>query len=218
MYLDIESKTVLETRIIRVAAILTLFAILGSGLVTFTYQITAPHIAANERATLLRTLNALITQDQYDNDLFNDFIWLQNEDLLGTNQPVTLYRARKAEQPVAVLLTPVAPDGYNGAIRLLVGINYNGTLLGVRVISHQETPGLGDYIETRRSNWILDFKGRSLTNPNESGWRVKRDGGVFDQMTGATITPRAVVKAVYKTLLFYQQQRNALFNKDNPSS
>ncbi|BAP56458.1 electron transport complex, RnfABCDGE type, G subunit [Thioploca ingrica] len=208
----------LEARIIRVAAILTLFAILGSGLVTFTYQITAPHIAANERATLLRTLNALISQDQYDNDLFNDFIWVQNEDLLGTNQPVTLYRARQAEQPVAVLLTPVAPDGYNGAIRLLVGINYNGTLLGVRVISHQETPGLGDYIETRRSNWILDFKGRSLTNPSESGWRVKRDGGVFDQVTGATITPRAVVKAVHKALLFYQQQRNALFNKDNPSS
>lgn len=207
----------LEVRIIRVAAILTLFAILGSGLVTFTYQITASHIAANERATLLRTLNALITQDQYDNDLFNDFIWVQNEDLLGTNQPVTLYRVRQAGQPVAVLLTPVAPDGYNGAIRLLVGINYNGTLLGVRVISHQETPGLGDYIETRRSNWILDFKGRSLTNPNESGWRVKRDGGVFDQVTGATITPRAVVKAVHQALLFYQQQRNALFNKDNPS-
>jgi electron transport complex protein RnfG len=208
---------VLEVRIIRVAAILTLFAILGSGLVTFTYQITASHIAANERATLLRTLNALISQDQYDNDLFNDFIWVQNEDLLGTNQPVTLYRARQAGQPVAVLLTPVAPDGYNGAIRLLVGINYNGTLLGVRVISHQETPGLGDYIETRRSNWILDFKGRSLTNPNESGWRVKRDGGVFDQVTGATITPRAVVKAVHQALLFYQQQRTALFNKDIPS-
>lgn len=208
----------LEVRIIRVAAILTLFAVLGSGLVTFTYQITAPHIAVNERATLLRTLNALISQDQYNNDLFNDFIWVQNEDLLGTNQPVTLYRARKAGQPVAALLTPVAPDGYNGAIHLLVGINYNGTLLGVRVISHQETPGLGDYIETRRSNWILDFKGRSLTNPNESGWRVKRDGGVFDQVTGATITPRAVVKAVHKALLFYQQQRTALFNKDNPSS
>ena len=215
MYLDIESKTVLEVRIIRVATILTLFAILGSGLVTFTYQITAQHIAANERATLLRTLNALISQDQYDNDLFNDFIWVQNEELLGTHQPVILYRARKAEQPVAVLLIPVAPSGYNGAIRLLVGINYNGTLLGVRVISHQETPGLGDYIETRRSNWILDFKGRSLTNPNESGWKVKRDGGVFDQLTGATITPRAVVKAVHKALLFYQQQRTALFNKDN---
>lgn len=207
----------LEVRIIRLAAILTLFAVLGSGLVTFTYQITAPHIAVNERATLLRTLNALISQDQYDNDLFNDFIWVQNEDLLGTSQPVTLYRARQAGQPVAAVLTPVAPDGYNGAIHLLVGINYNGTLLGVRVISHQETPGLGDYIETRRSNWILAFKGRSLTNPNESGWGVKRDGGVFDQVTGATVTPRAVVKAVHKALWFYQQQRTALFNKDNPS-
>ena len=207
-----------ETPTIRIAATLTLFAILGSGLVTFTYQITAQHIAANERATLLRTLNALIAQDRYDNDLFNDFILVSNENLLGTNQPVILYRARQANQPVAALLTPIAPDGYNGAIRLLVGINYDGTLLGVRVISHQETPGLGDYIETRRSNWILAFKGRSLTNPNDAGWRVKRDGGVFDQMTGATITPRAVVKAVHKALLFYQQQRSSLFNKPNSTS
>jgi electron transport complex protein RnfG len=207
-----------ETHTIRIAVTLTLFAILGSGLVTFTYQITAHHIAANERATLLRTLNALISQDRYDNDLFNDFIFVHNENLLGTTQPVILYRARQTGHPVAALLTPIAPDGYNGAIRLLVGINYDGTLLGVRVISHQETPGLGDYIEIRRSNWILAFKGRSLTNPNESGWRVKRDGGVFDQMTGATITPRAVVKAVHKALLFYQQQRQALFNQPKSAS
>lgn len=207
-----------EVHTVRIAATLTLFAIFGSGLVTFTYQVTAQHIAANERATLLRTLNALITPERYDNDLFNDFILVHNENLLGTNQPVILYRARKAGNPVAVLLTPIAPDGYNGAIRLLVGINYNGTLLGVRVISHQETPGLGDYIETRRSNWILAFKGRSLTNPKKSGWRVKRDDGVFDQVTGATITARAIVKAVHKALRFYQQQRPALFNKPNSTS
>lgn len=194
------------------AALLTLFAVLGGGLVAYSFQITEQQIKANERAALLRTLNALIPHNQYDNDLFTDTREMQNEVFLGTNEPVMVYRARKGGQPIAAVLTPIAPDGYNGRIRLLVCINYEGKLVGVRVVSHKETPGLGDNIEVRRSDWILGFNGHSLKNPDDGGWKVKRDGGIFDQFTGATITPRAVVKAVHKTLKFYRQYRDEVFN------
>ncbi|OAD21686.1 electron transport complex protein RnfG [Candidatus Thiomargarita nelsonii] len=198
-------------KMLNAAALLTFFAVLGGGLVAFSFQITHKQIIANERAALLRTLNVLIPRDQYDNDLFTDIRQIQNEAVLGTVEPITIYRARKNGQPVAAILTQVAPDAYNGRIRLLVGINYEGSLVGVRVLSHQETPGLGDKIEMRRSNWILSFNGRTLKNPDKAGWKVKRDGGIFDQFTGATITPRAVVKAVYKSLQFYQQYRDEVF-------
>jgi electron transport complex protein RnfG len=195
----------------RAASILTLFAILGAGLVAYSFQITQEQIKCNERTALLRILNALIPTDLYDNQLFKDTRQIQNEAFLGTPEPVMIYRARKGQQPVASVILPVAPNGYNGRIQLLIGINYEGSLLGVRVLSHQETPGLGDNIELRRSNWILSFNGLSLNNPDESGWEVKRDGGIFDQFTGATITPRAVVKAIHNTLIFYQHYRDEIF-------
>jgi len=200
------------------ATLLTLIAILGSWLVAFVFQVTYQQIKANERAALLSTLNVIISPDQYDNDLFTDIREIQNEAWFGTNKPVIIYRARKHKQPIAAILTPTAPDGYNGHIHLLVGINYEGVLIGVRVESHQETPGLGAQIERHRSNWILNFEGRSLTNTLESEWKIKLDGGVFDQFTGATITPRAVVKAVHKTLLFYQQHRDEVYVKSISSS
>ncbi|MEN8216187.1 MAG: electron transport complex subunit RsxG [Pseudomonadota bacterium] len=207
-------------KMINAAALLTLFAVLGGGLVAYSFQMTYPQIKANERAALLRTLNIFIPHNQYDNDLLTDTHEMQNEAILGTTKPITIYRARKNGQPVAAILTQNAPDAYNGRIRLLIGIKYEGTLLGVRVLSHQETPGLGDNIEERRSDWILSFNGRSLKNPDEAGWKVKREGGIFDQFTGATITPRAVVKAVHKSLQFYQQFRDEVFaeNKAMPSN
>ena len=106
----------------------------------------------------------------------------------------------------------IAPDGYAGAIKLLVGIRANGTLAGVRVISHKETPGLGDGIETKRSNWILGFNDTSLDKPDLHGWQVKRDGGQFDQLTGATITPRAIVKAVHQSLVYFKHNKQTLLN------
>ena len=130
-----------------------------------------------------------------------------------SKEPVTVYRARKQGKPVALALTTFAPDGYNGTIKILVGINYNGSLAGIRIVSHHETPGLGDAIETDRSNWVYQFNNKSLVNPTPKKWGVKRDGGVFDQFTGATITPRAVVKAVYRSLLYYQANRKMLFSK-----
>lgn len=203
------------------ALLLGLFAITGSGLVSLTYMGTAERIAENERQALLRSINALIPSQSYDNDIFTDVIEVTHQELLGSKAPVTLYRARLGGAPVATVLTPVAPDGYSGAIKLLVAINYDGTLAGVRVISHRETPGLGDGIEVERNDWILGFNDRSLTNPAAEEWKVKKDGGIFDQFTGATITPRAVVKAVFNALRYYQLNRDAIYvpakrDEENP--
>jgi electron transport complex protein RnfG len=195
------------------AVFLFLFAITGTGLVAWIFDATAERIADNERRALLDSLNELVPADTYDNDIFHDVLYVRNSELLGTQEPVPVYRARKNGWPVAAVLAPVAPDGYNGNIRLLVAINVDGTLAGVRVIRHRETPGLGDAIEAERSDWIHDFAGRSLRNPPGEQWKVKRDGGVFDQFTGATITPRAVVKAVKEALIYYEQQGEKLFRQ-----
>jgi electron transport complex protein RnfG len=204
----------LQKTMTQAATVLTLFSVLGGGLVVLSFHVTEKPIIANERLSLLRNLNEIISPDQYDNDLFSDNRDMTNEALLGTKEPVTLYRARKNGQPVAVVLTVVAPDGYNGNIRLLIGIHYEGVLAGVRVISHQETPGLGDIIELRKSKWMLGFNGRSLNNPQEGKWKVRKDGGIFDHLTGATITPRAVVKAVKNTLQFYREFREEVFAEE----
>ena len=192
---------------------LFLFAVIGSGLVAFTHEKTADRIQDNERRALLKSLNEVIPPDRYDNDIFHDILYVRHKDLLGTDKPVPVYRARKNGWPVAAVLAPVAPDGYNGNIRLLVAINLDGTLAGVRVVQHRETPGLGDAIETSSSDWIFSFNGKSLDKPGKEGWKVKRDGGEFDQFTGATITPRAVVKAVHNALLYYRIHSHELFEE-----
>jgi electron transport complex protein RnfG len=193
------------------ALVLFLFAVTGTTLVALTYEGTRERIAINERETLLRKLHQLITPERYDNTLFTDTLQVQDAKLLGTPEPVMVYRARREGKPVALVMAPVAPDGYSGSIKLLVGINYDGTLAGVRVIAHHETPGLGDGIDEERSDWIYFFDGKSLDFPPLQYWKVKRDGGVFDQLTGATITPRAIVKAVRKSLLYYREHRDALY-------
>jgi electron transport complex protein RnfG len=198
-------------QIIITTIILLLFAISGTALVVYTFDNTRERISANERATLLRKLHQLIPQQQHDNVLLDDKLTIINTPLLGTLEPVTVYRARKAGQPVALVITPVAPDGYSGIIKLLVGINVDGTLNGVRVVAHRETPGLGDAIDEKRSDWIHLFDNRSLQDPPLDRWAVRKDGGDFDQLTGATITPRAVVKAVRQTLLYYRDNQDVLF-------
>ena len=196
------------------AVFLFLFAVIGAGLVAFTFDSTAERIADNERRALLKSLNELVPDQRYDNDIFSDVLYVRNSELLGTNEPVPVYRARKDGWPVAAVLAPVAPDGYSGSIRLLVAVNLDGTLAGVRVVQHRETPGLGDAIEAERSDWIRGFSGRSLSDPVPERWKVKRDGGEFDQFTGATITPRAVVKAVKEALLYFQAHSHELFEQN----
>jgi Na+-translocating ferredoxin:NAD+ oxidoreductase subunit G len=190
---------------------LFLFAVVGSGLVAFTHDLTAERIARNERRALLASLNELVPAQRYDNDIFTDTLTLPGAGLPGLAGPVTVYRARQDGQPVAAVLAVTAPDGYGGAIRLLVAVNVDGTLAGVRVVAHRETPGLGDLIERERSDWIESFAGRSLGDPPLEHWKVRRDGGAFDQFTGATITPRAVVSAVRDALIYFRANRQALF-------
>jgi electron transport complex protein RnfG len=199
--------------ILRAAAVLGSFSVLALGLVSLVHDGTAARIAANERAALLRSLENLVPADRFDNDPPTDTLAV-TDPALGTDRPVTVYRARKHGQPAAAVLSPIAPDGYNGAIRLLVAIAADGTVLGVRVLDHRETPGLGDPIDDTRSNWIFGFDGRSLGDPPESLWKVRRDGGRFDQFAGATITPRAVVEAVRRTLVFFGRNRERLFAEE----
>lgn len=193
------------------ALILTGFAVVGTGLVAVTYTSTRDIIAEAQRAALEASLNQLVPPDRYDNRITEDRIEVVAPEWLGTGEPVTVYRARKAGRPVALFATPVAPDGYSGPIQLLIGVYIDGTLAGVRVLSHKETPGLGDGIDEKRSPWILAFDGKSLDNPRPDGWKVKKDGGVFDQFTGATITPRAVVKATRKFLEYVRTHQAQLF-------
>jgi len=193
------------------AVLLAMFAIAGTFFVSYTFDNTIDRINENKRLALLKAFHVLIPPSAHDNDIFTDIISVQNKELLGSNKPVNIYRARKNNKPVAVIINSVAPDGYSGNIELLVAINVNSTLAGVRVVHHKETPGLGDAIEENRSDWITKFKQRSLTNPDKKGWSVKRDGGEFDQFTGATITPRAIVKAVYNTLRYYKENRESLY-------
>lgn len=197
--------------LIKTMSVLTISAVIGAALVAITYQVTRVQIAHNERETLLRVLNEVMPSDLRDNQLSEDVIEMTHNTLLGSAVPQTIYRARLKGQPSGAVLSTTAPNGYNGQIKLLVGVDLAGQILGVRVLSHQETPGLGDDIELKHSNWITTFVGHSLTQPEEAGWAVKRDGGMFDQFTGATITPRAVVQAVFNTLKFYQQNRDQVF-------
>ena len=191
---------------------LALFAVVGTTLVALTEYSTSAAIAENERQVLLRNLYALLPRDRLDNDIAADTLQLPASALLGTDDASTVYRARLGGEPVAAIFNSVAPEGYNGKIHLLVGVYIDGRLAGVRVVKHAETPGLGDAVEIRKSPWINDFAGKSLANPTPERWRVKRDGGDFDQFTGATITPRAVVAAVRNTLLYYQQNADMIFN------
>lgn len=209
----------MEKNPIGIAAILlSIFAIIGTGLIAVTNESVKDRIAGEKHKALLVSLNQVIKAESYDNDIVNDTLEVSNKTLLGTTKTLTIYRARKKNKPVAVIISMVAPDGYSGDIDVIAAINMDGSLRGVRVVSHKETPGLGDAIDINKSNWALSFNGRSLTNPNVSGWRVKKDGGVFDQLTGATITPRAIVKAVSKSLQFFKQNQTTIFQFQGKSA
>ena len=192
--------------------VLGAFAIVGVTLVAVTHAATAERIAANDRMTMLKKLEAIVPPGSIGNDPIADRIEVQASDLLG-NASTNVYRVRKDGEPVALVLNPIVPDGYAGPIKLLVAVMKDGSLGGVRVVSHHETPGLGDKIEEQRTDWVLGFTGKSLDDPSEDQWKVKRDGGVYDQFTGATITPRSIVKAVANTLRFVKAQGEGLYTQ-----
>lgn len=189
---------------------LLFFAMLATIVLASTYLLTRDSIAKSVEEEKLRLIAQVVPQQLFDNAIVQDTVQLPPSELLGTADTTLAYRARLKGDATAVVLQPIAPDGYSGKIFLIVAIRSNGELSGVRVVTHRETPGLGDYIELPKSPWIKGFDGQSHVTRKESDWKVKKDGGQFDYVAGATITPRAIVKAVHKSLLYFEQNRDRL--------
>ncbi|WOJ93528.1 electron transport complex subunit RsxG [Congregibacter variabilis] len=193
------------------------FAVLTALLVASTFLGTKDRISAAQRAAEEKALLQIIPRDRHDNAMLDDRISApMNDPLLQLREEKSIYIARRAGVATAALIPAMAPDGYSGAIELIVGVNRDGSVAGVRVLQHRETPGLGDAVDHRKSDWINSFQGRSLTNPATDRWTVRKDGGDFDQFTGATITPRAVVQATARVLLYVQDRHDELFGTQNP--
>jgi H+/Na+-translocating ferredoxin:NAD+ oxidoreductase subunit G len=195
---------------LRAVLVLSLTAGASALLVAGSHEFSKERIAANEHERLLATLESVLVPGRHDNDLSQFRITVQDP-LLGSDQPSEAFIATRAGIPAAVLLTIIAPDGYNGAIRLLVGIDAAGAVTGVRVLRHRETPGLGDGIEASKSDWILQFTGKTLDNPPAERWTVKQEEGAFDALTGATVTPKAVIKAIKNALIYFNAHRDEWF-------
>ncbi len=193
------------------AANLLAFTLVGTALLAFTFSQTRVIIAQSEEQEKLKLISQILPAALFDNNVVHDTLTLKGESLLGTAGESQVYRARLGGKPSAVVLEAIAPDGYAGKISLLVAIRATGEVIGVRVVTHHETPGLGDYIELPKSPWIKGFDGASGARYKDADWKVKKDGGQFDYMAGATITPRAVVKAVHKALQYFEQHRDELF-------
>jgi electron transport complex protein RnfG len=201
---------------------LLFFALIGTTLLALTYQLTEEPIARSEENEKLKLITQIAPASFYDNDIMKDTRQLAADELLGNDGRTIAYLGRLKGQPSIAVIQATAPDGYGGKIHLIVAIRSNGPnngkIGGVRVISHNETPGLGDYIEIAKSKWIAAFDGTSLEDIKGSEWKVKKDGGSFDYMAGATITPRAVVKAVHKVLQYFAANRDKLFAANTPNS
>ena len=197
---------------------LLFFAVIGTALLAITYQLTHDPIARSEEKEKLKLVTQIAPAETYDNDIIKDTAELAADKLLGNDDTSVAYIGRIKNQPSIAVLQVIAPDGYSGKIRLIISIRSDGKVGGVRVISHRETPGLGDYIEIAKNKWITVFEGTSLDYPRDSDWKVKKDGGQFDYMAGATITPRAVIKAVHKALQYYTQHREELFKPHTPAN
>jgi electron transport complex protein RnfG len=193
---------------------LLFFAVIGTAVLAWTYELTHETIARSVENEKLKLIAQIAPPATYDNDIMKDTLQVAEDRLLGGAS--VAYRGRLKGQPSIAVLQVVAPDGYSGRISIIVAIRSDGRINGVRVALHKETPGLGDYIEIGKSNWIAGFDGASLENTVESEWKVKKDGGKFDYMAGATITPRSIVKAVHKALQYYSLHRDELFAQTLP--
>ena len=191
--------------------ILAGLAAVCTALVAVTHAITAPRIVANEQAYLEQSLAPVLKGIEYDGALLGSTIVIPAPNDLPGNEPVTVYRVYANEVPAAALFVVNAPGGFAGPIRLLIGIAANGQLTGIRVLDHRETPGLGDGIESDKSDWIHQFTGRSPGDPPALAWRIRRDGGEFDQLTGASITPRAVIRGIRDTLTYFAENKATVF-------
>jgi len=194
---------------------LGLIGLLAAALLSSVHLATRDRIASEQQRQALATLNQLVPESGYDNELIEDRFsaWIS-----GLSSPSTIYRARMESEPVALLADVTTPDGYSGDIRLLVGIEPDGEVIGVRILEHRETPGLGDKIELKRTDWLRQFTGKSLGAPPAQAWAADRRGGAFDTLSSATITSAAVIEAVRNVLAWYSANRDNAFELEAQSS
>ena len=200
-----------DAPVLKSSITLAVIAAVCTVLVAVTWRLTHERIAANEQAWLEQSLQPALSGLFFDSGVSESRVTIPSPHGLPGSEDAVIYRIYSGDTPVAALFVVSARDGYAGAIRLLVGIDIDGVVTGVHVLAHRETPGLGDRIESTKSDWVTQFGGRSLSDPQASGWKIKRDGGEFDQLTGASVTPRAIVKAIKETLSYVGANRDAVF-------
>jgi electron transport complex protein RnfG len=199
-------KHTLKTSITMIA-----FAFIGTAMLAYVFGVTRAPIEASEREARLALFKQILPVNTYDNDLLKESVKIAPNDLLGNRLNSEANIAKLNGKTAGVILEAIAHDGYSGDIKLLIAIRADGSISGVRVLAHKETPGLGDYIDIGHGNWIKLFDDESVNKTPLEKWQVKKDGGKFDYMVGATITPRAVVKAVQKSLQFFEINKKTLF-------
>lgn len=200
-----------DQSIIKTGLTLAVIAAICTALVALTFQATRERIAANEKALLEQSLQPALAGTFYDSGVSESRLVLPSPHGLPGNEPAVVYRVFAEGEPVAALFAVTARDGFSGPIRILVGIDVDGTVTGVRILRHRETPGLGDKIESARSDWVFQFDGHSMGDPVATGWAIEVDGGEFDQLTGASVTPRAIIKAIRDTLNYFETHQDAIF-------
>ena len=193
------------------ALILAGLAAVCAALVAMTYDVTEERIEDNRQRFLEESLAPMLEGIEYEGKLSDSTVSIAAPHDLPGNDDVTVYRVFADGRPVAAIFSVSARDGYAGIIRLLVGISAEGTVNRVRVLEHRETPGLGDRIESTKSDWMERFNGRSIGDPSLEDWKIRRDGGEFDQLSGASITSRAVVRAVRETLVYFEANAETVF-------
>ncbi|MCF6193058.1 MAG: electron transport complex subunit RsxG [Kangiellaceae bacterium] len=220
MSIENDYKTNIQQASFKNAFVLAVFALVSTGLIAITHLFTKDKIAEEVELSMIRQLNQIVAEENYNNSVYQDCLLVNDLALLGSKDDQKIYRMRMSSTinnnntaDYGLMLTTVAPDGYSGRIYIAVALSKTGNILGVNILAHRETPGLGDKIERKKSNWLNQFVGLSLSIVEEKNWRVKKDGGQFDALTGATITPRAVIKSVYNSLLYYQFKGDILFSQ-----
>ena len=191
----------------RTVLVMVIFGVIFSTILQFVYNETNPIILISEAKAKERLLLQVVSKNLYNNDLINSYIKIQPNERLKNKDTIKGYIAMKENIVTAVILETRAPNGYSGEIKILVGISSDGNILGTRVIKHQETPGLGDYIDINKSDWINIFTFSSLKNTSQLEWAVKKDQGKFDYISGATITARAVIVAINEALIFFKENK-----------
>lgn len=206
-------KSNLLTAMNRNAMTLAIFAFVSVGLIAITHHLTKDKIAKEIEISLLKQLAIIAEPTSYNNDVYKDCVMVED-----INQPEALigqkvYRLRQNESNIGLMITATAPNGYSGRIDFALAVSANGSILGVNVLKHQETPGLGDKIERNKSDWIKQFSNLHKGQLTNADWQVKKDGGKFDALTGATVTPRAIVSAVKRSYDFVLKNQLALYAK-----